>query len=231
MPVRSVLDAFAHLHGLRLGSDMKQWLKLSSLVLLSFLVVACSTLEDETPGTESDVTAGVAVDCTGANASAEGCPAKPEAAVLTQDSDRDGIADDLDRCADTPPGQMVGADGCSKCNEILAIVTNLNFEFDSAVLTEEAATKLEPITATLLNNPAINVSVEGHTDSVGAAAYNEALSQTRSTAVANFLAQRGVASERMRPLGLGESMPLVSNASAAGRAINRRVEFRVACAE
>ena len=205
---------------------MTRRLKYVSVALLPLLLPACATL-DGLQSSESEPVAAVE-------------QAKPEVpntapaasnAAAAVDTDRDGVADPIDRCPATPPGQLVGADGCSQCNELLAIVTNLNFEFDSAVLTPDAAAKLDPIGETLRNNQAINVSVEGHTDSVGAAEYNQSLSQTRASAVVEHLARQGVAQERMKPLGLGESMPLVENNTPVGRAINRRVEFRVACAQ
>ena len=71
------------------------------------------------------------------------------------------------------------------------------------------------------------VTIEGHTDSQGADDANRALSQRRADAVRRVLEEAGVAGSRMRATGKGESAPVADNASAAGRALNRRVEIIV----
>ena len=67
----------------------------------------------------------------------------------------------------------------------------------------------------------------GHTDSDGAAAYNESLSQRRASTVRDYLAARGVAMNRMTVRGYGEAEPIASNANATGKAQNRRVVLRI----
>jgi outer membrane protein OmpA-like peptidoglycan-associated protein len=69
------------------------------------------------------------------------------------------------------------------------------------------------------------IEVAGHTDSVGAADYNQRLSERRASAVANYLGSRGVMRDRMIVVGAGESRPIASNDTEAGRAQNRRVEI------
>lgn len=72
-----------------------------------------------------------------------------------------------------------------------------------------------------------SVGIVGHTDSTGAAAYNQKLSQRRAAAVKNFLMESGISTRVMTTLGLGEEEPVASNASAEGRAKNRRVEITI----
>jgi len=79
----------------------------------------------------------------------------------------------------------------------------------------------------LQRNPAFKVAVEGHTDDVGDAAVNAALSERRAATVRAFLIAQGVAQERISARGFGESRPRTSNATEAGRALNRRTEFAV----
>ncbi len=162
---------------------------------------------DQCPGTP----AGVAVD-------AKGCPL---------DSDGDGVSDYLDKCPGTPRGVKVDASGCPVAGEALAIVTNINFDFDSAALRPDARDKLARVVDILTRNPDVNVKVIGHTDSTGPEDYNKQLSIRRSQSVADHLADNGINVGRLTIDGRGEAEPLVSNKTRAGRAVNRRVEFEV----
>lgn len=97
------------------------------------------------------------------------------------------------------------------------------FEFDKAVVRNTGS--IEPVVKELLENPSFNVSVTGHTDSRGAADYNQRLSEERANAVAKYLQSRGISSSRITVLGQGESQPAADNSTDEGRARNRRVEF------
>jgi outer membrane protein OmpA-like peptidoglycan-associated protein len=77
------------------------------------------------------------------------------------------------------------------------------------------------------DNPERRLLIEGHTDSRGSEEYNQELSHRRAYAVTEALVQRGIESNRLRPVGLGESYPVTSNDSPAGRQQNRRVEVVV----
>jgi OOP family OmpA-OmpF porin len=72
---------------------------------------------------------------------------------------------------------------------------------------------------------AFRFSVEGHTDSVGSAEYNDGLSQRRAVAVERFLANSGVPAERLEAVGRGEFDPVALNDNSTGRRRNRRVEL------
>ncbi|MGO2148986.1 OmpA family protein, partial [Halomonas sp.] len=121
----------------------------------------------------------------------------------------------------TPAGVAVNSLGCPDS----VVLQDVNFEFDSAQLTAQARGVLDGVAERLVNNPDVRVSIEGHTDSRGAAQYNKNLSQRRAESVAAYLAQRGVGANRMRAVGYGEERPVASNDTDAGRAQNRRVEM------
>jgi outer membrane protein OmpA-like peptidoglycan-associated protein len=99
--------------------------------------------------------------------------------------------------------------------------------FDSGAATLKPGTDLviDRLARFLNENSDMRVIVEGHTDSQGSDAYNEALSQRRAEAVAQALAIRNVVGDRVHAMGRGEGYPVASNATAAGRQQNRRVEI------
>jgi outer membrane protein OmpA-like peptidoglycan-associated protein len=101
------------------------------------------------------------------------------------------------------------------------------FEFDSDRLQSDSVVLLERVGVALSAQElaAFRFSVEGHTDSVGAAEYNDALSQRRAAAVERFLEGAGVPSARLETVGRGESAPVATNVDPTGRQRNRRVEL------
>ena len=86
---------------------------------------------------------------------------------------------------------------------------------------------LEEVAAIMQRHPDIRVSVVGHTDSVGADAYNLDLSMRRAQSVISYLVDKGIARHRFEADGKGEAQPISSNDTATGRARNRRIEFAV----
>jgi outer membrane protein OmpA-like peptidoglycan-associated protein len=100
------------------------------------------------------------------------------------------------------------------------------FDFDKSNLRPEADAILAPLLATLRADPNLAVDIEGHTDWVGSDAYNLRLSQRRAQAVVEWLIAHGIARERLQAVGKGESQPVATNQTAAGRQLNRRVEIR-----
>ena len=107
------------------------------------------------------------------------------------------------------------------------IVTLPGLFFDSgkSVLKAGARTTLSRIAEQLRINDQLSVAIEGHTDSVGSDALNQTLSEKRAAAVRDYLASRGIPADRMTVTGLGESTPVATNDTAAGRQQNRRVEL------
>lgn len=101
----------------------------------------------------------------------------------------------------------------------------ITFDFDRSDIKPEFQPVLDNVARTLTEFNQTIVEVAGHTDSVGADSYNQALSERRANAVAGFLGSRGVMQQRMIVVGAGESRPVASNNTEAGRAQNRRVEI------
>jgi outer membrane protein OmpA-like peptidoglycan-associated protein len=101
----------------------------------------------------------------------------------------------------------------------------ITFGFDSYALRSNSYTVLNRVADTLNEFNQTIVEVAGHTDSVGAAAYNQKLSEQRAQAVANYLTSRGVNGQRLMITGAGANHPVASNSTEAGRAENRRVEI------
>ena len=99
------------------------------------------------------------------------------------------------------------------------------FDTGMATLKPGAYTTIDRLASVLKEAPDRKVMIEGHTDSVGGDAYNQALSERRAAAVQTALLERGVRSEQITAVGKGKSFPVASNDNAAGRQQNRRVEM------
>ena len=106
------------------------------------------------------------------------------------------------------------------------VLRGVNFDFDRAEIRDDAASILDEAARILGENTDVNVSVEGHTDSVGTEEYNQSLSERRAAAVQDYLAGAGVGADRLSTKGMGESDPVASNDTGDGRAQNRRVELK-----
>ncbi|WP_325810156.1 MULTISPECIES: OmpA family protein [unclassified Cocleimonas] len=104
-----------------------------------------------------------------------------------------------------------------------------NFAFDSDKLSDKARGELTSFAQTVKSSNVTpnNVTVVGHTDSIGAKAYNQKLSERRANSVANFLAAQGIDRGVMKVSGQGEMNPVASNKTKSGRAENRRVDISV----
>ena len=107
----------------------------------------------------------------------------------------------------------------------------VNFAFNSSELSSSAKTNLDKLAKVLVNNPDTNINIYGHTDNKGTDAYNMTLSEKRANSVVNHLASHGVKRNRMFAKGMGESDPVATNETEAGRAENRRVEFAITANE
>lgn len=188
---------------------------------------------DKCPGTP----AGARVDAVGCELDSDGdgvgdsrdqCPNTPAGTPVDEkgcprDGDGDGIVDGVDQCPDTPKGERVDATGCPFKQEIL--LQGVKFATNSADLLPESIPVLDRAVATLKRYPELNIEVAGHTDDRGADAYNLQLSARRAESVLTYLKDHGV-TNLLTSRGYGESEPLASNATADGRAQNRRVVLR-----
>jgi outer membrane protein OmpA-like peptidoglycan-associated protein len=112
-------------------------------------------------------------------------------------------------------------------NLVIDMPSEITFGVDSANIDPSFRSTLDQVASTLIQYEKTYVDVLGHTDSTGSDAYNQALSERRASAVADYLSTRGVQSARLATRGYGESQPKASNLDAAGRSANRRVEIRL----
>ncbi|MGE0869324.1 MAG: OmpA family protein [Kofleriaceae bacterium] len=168
---------------------------------------------------------------------ADNCPLEPEDADSFEDddgcpdpdNDKDSFLDKDDACP-IEPG--VAPDGCPKKYK-LVVVTQTKIELKQTVYFDTNRATIKKVSFALLNdaaqamkdNPTIQVEIQGHTDSQANDNFNMKLSQRRAEAVRAYLMKRGVSGDRMVAKGYGEDVPLADNRTAAGRALNRRVEF------
>ena len=108
-----------------------------------------------------------------------------------------------------------------------ASLQGLKFNSSQSTFKNESYARMDEAVAVLNEYPDINVLIQGHTDSQGVAEKNQALSQRRADAVRDYLVSKGINMSRLSTSGLGEEYPVADNNTAAGRALNRRVEFIV----
>jgi OOP family OmpA-OmpF porin len=138
------------------------------------------------------------------------------APVAELDSDGDGVPDSRDKCPNTPKGAKVDANGCW-------VLKGVYFDSDKAVIKDPKV--LDEVVVILKANPKLNGEVRGYTDSTASAEYNQKLSEARAKAVRDYFIKQGIAPERIRAKGFGETNPVASNDTVEGRAQNRRVEL------
>jgi len=104
-------------------------------------------------------------------------------------------------------------------------IRGVNFEFDSAKLTPAAKGVLDEAASGIKAASGHTFNVVGHTDSVGSDAFNMGLGQRRASSVKEALVSRGVPASQLQTSSMGERQPIATNATAEGRAENRRVEI------
>ena len=111
---------------------------------------------------------------------------------------------------------------------ILNMPSNITFATDQDAISPAFFPTLNSVAVVLRKFNRTLIDVNGHTDSTGSLAHNQDLSQRRAYSVANYLGDQGIDQRRVSAMGFGPSQPIASNASAAGRAQNRRVEITIA---
>ena len=147
------------------------------------------------------------------------------------DTDGDGVLDKDDKCPKIKG--TVANNGCPEVTEAVQKTLNeyaktINFDTGKSSIKEESAQVLADIVKILNEYPNAKFTVEGHTDSVGSEKLNQSLSEARAAAVKDYLTSNGVDQFRLSSKGYGESSPVASNKTRAGRAQNRRVEINLA---
>ena len=188
---------------------------------------------DKCPGTPK----GATVDKNGCPLDTDGdgvydyldkCPDTPKGATVDKDgcpldTDGDGVFDYLDKCPGTLKGLKVNAIGC---HEPQKVSISLSIEFDTAKADIRSGYQddLKAFGEFMKLYPEVTSVIEGHTDNVGDAKYNQKLSQRRADTVrAYVLKTYGIAPNRLEAKGYGESRPVADNKTAAGRQKNRRI--------
>jgi outer membrane protein OmpA-like peptidoglycan-associated protein len=163
------------------------------------------------------------------DASKNGCPPPP-------DRDHDGILDADDACPDEPgkPDSNPQRNGCPKAfvrGAEIKILDQVKFKTNSAEIEPgpDSEEVLQAVLSVLNSHPEVlNVTVEGHTDSRGSAAYNRKLSKNRAKSVVSWLTAHGIDPKRLTSEGFGPDRPIDTNETEEGRRNNRRVEFHIA---
>jgi len=114
---------------------------------------------------------------------------------------------------------------------VVEFSSNVLFGFDESTLSADAKTSLDKLVKVLDSYPETDIEIQGHTDSKGSLAYNQALSERRATAVSGYLEGQGTAASRLTIKGYGETIPKYENNTTDGRTENRRVEFLITANE
>jgi outer membrane protein OmpA-like peptidoglycan-associated protein len=156
----------------------------------------------------------------------QGCP--------VTDRDNDGVEDDMDKCPDV--AGIVELKGCPRpvlpTAEVQAQLNEyaktILFNTGKASVQAASAVTLNEITEILTKYPSAQFTIEGHSDSVGSATFNEKLSNERALSIKEYLVKNGIDGLRLMSLGFGETKPVATNATSAGRTQNRRVEINLA---
>jgi outer membrane protein OmpA-like peptidoglycan-associated protein len=147
------------------------------------------------------------------------------------DRDGDGVADNIDACPDMR-GPASNA-GCPIYEKVvvkpdkLELREKIQFAWNQAVIESVSYPALDEVAKALQDNGGFRVAIEGHASSEGADDHNQSLSSRRAEAVLEYVANHGVARDRLVSKGFSSSRPTESNLTQSGREANRRVEFVV----
>jgi outer membrane protein OmpA-like peptidoglycan-associated protein len=146
------------------------------------------------------------------------------------DTDGDGVLDKDDRCVNVRG--TVANQGCPEITEeqvqrLNAYARTILFNSGKATFKEATFPVLQNIASILKEYPTARFVIEGHTDSDGSNALNQTLSENRAAAVVGYLIENGIDRSRLMSAGFGETKPITTNKTAAGKAQNRRVEVKL----
>ncbi|WP_163557879.1 OmpA family protein [Halomonas sp. NO4] len=200
------------------------------------LLVGCATTDPQTGETQRSKTGtgaaiGAAVGAAAGALSGDGSTSRRDRALIgaaVGAAAGGGIGAYMDRqeqqLRQSMEGTGIGVDRRGD-DIVLNMPSSVTFDFDSSALTTSARNALNDVASVLTQYTDTRVNIVGHTDSTGDASYNQRLSEQRAQSVGSYLAQAGVARNRLNMTGYGESQPVASNDTEQGRAQNRRVEI------
>ena len=158
------------------------------------------------------------------------CPETPAGQVVDAngcppDADGDGVPDYMDECPGSEAGAKVDEKGCYiELEEEVTIDMSIEFETNKADVRADHLNEINRAVRFLKQYPTTNAVIEGHTDSDGAASYNQGLSERRAKAVYDYLInEAGIKARRLSWAGFGETQPIATNDNAEGKQRNRRV--------
>ena len=173
-------------------------------------------------------------DKDGINDEEDKCPTVPGLARYQgcpiPDTDGDGVNDEVDRCPTLKGvpenyGCPIIPDSIRKRIDVAA--KNILFVTGSAKLQSKSFKGLNDVASIMAANPEMKLTIEGHTDNVGKDEYNQKLSEDRAASVRAYIISKGVDASRITSAGFGETRPIATNNTAAGRQQNRRVEMKM----
>lgn len=110
---------------------------------------------------------------------------------------------------------------------VIVILKNIFFNFNSFDLLQDSYAELKVVVQYMKTNPKLKIEIGGHTDNVGTQAYNKTLSENRAKSVYDYLISKGIDKTRLSYKGYDFSIPIATNDTDEGRALNRRTEFKV----
>ncbi|MBL4688774.1 MAG: OmpA family protein [Nannocystaceae bacterium] len=156
----------------------------------------------------------------------DGCP--------IPDTDGDGLLDPDDQCVEEPESDngYQDSDGCpdevpDELKDFTGVIEGIFFDTNKETIKASSRKELDHAVDVLTRFPTVRVEISGHTDDRGSDEYNMDLSTRRADAVRAYLVDRGVESDRLSARGVGEESPRATNETSAGRAKNRRIEFKL----
>jgi outer membrane protein OmpA-like peptidoglycan-associated protein len=156
----------------------------------------------------------------------KGCP--------IPDTDGDGILDPDDDCPEEPEtfNGYQDADGCpdevpKEVAKFTGVIEGIYFDTGKATIRKQSRPKLDGALEVLEKFPDLRIEISGHTDDRGKDDFNRDLSQRRAAAVKTYFVDKGIDASRIETRGAGEDEPRETNATKAGRAKNRRIEFKL----
>ena len=177
------------------------------------------------------------------------CPDTPKGVIVDKDgcpldSDNDGVPDYLDKCPDTPKGVQVDENGCPPPAPVTAqkaaaamteteaqmlekgrVTLNVEFDTGKTLVKPRYNKEIEKVAEVMKKYPELKVVIEGHTDNIGGAKYNQNLSQRRAEAIKNVMVKKyKIEASRLTAKGFGFSKPIADNKTKEGKQKNRRVE-------